>query len=92
MKYRDVEIENIFEDDSSLAELCNNFFIAVAELNKQGYPVHEVNLIKFFAKDFSMELTSEEMSELKDFCDHDYLDFSQDLLDKERDKYFNIGY
>lgn len=86
-------IDNIFDKDSILFDLCDKYFIIERNLKEKKRPVHEENIIKAFKADYNIELTTEEAWELKDFCQNgDYEIYSMDKFIEEQSKITYLGY
>ncbi len=92
MKRGNYEIENIFEDDKILLEICEKYFVIEKKLKSKKKPVHEKNIIDSFKLDYKIEITLEEAAEIKDFCQNgDYEYFSMGKINEDNNNYY-IGY
>jgi hypothetical protein len=74
MKQSGKQIENIFEEDRIINDLCIKYYVIKRDFESKKYPPKIDNYLKRFKADYHIELTEEEFVELKDYAENDYSD------------------
>ncbi len=97
MKYGDKEIENFMDEEHEvlLVDMCHKYLSLkqrfqnkefkkkVGELEVPLAP-HDTNYMMKFKELYQMDMTVEEMIELRDFAENDFADFMRDKIEEAR--------
>jgi hypothetical protein len=86
MKYNGSE-ETLFEKDSILVDVCSKFIVLKKHFEKEMIPPLEINYQKELTERYRIEMTIEEIIELRDFIENgEFSDWQSDRIDEDYSK------